>query len=63
MLGRGPAGVVAPALRFGDSNGFRTTPAAAAGCCLPLLVQGAERHFHLWGWSPAACAAPPKIPL
>src|SRR5262245_1873501 len=40
MLAEGPAGVVADLACFGNSTGFRTTPAAAAGCCLPLVVQG-----------------------
>src|SRR5262245_21539534 len=29
---------------------LRTTPTTAAGCCLPLLVQGGERrYFHFGG--------------
>src|SRR5262245_1289867 len=46
----GPAGVVADSaqtLRFGDSNDFRTTLAAAGGCCEPLLIQG-EPSSSLW---------------
>ena len=55
---------LAAALRFGDldSTGLRTTPAAAAGFCLPLLVQGGERRFY-FGVRPAACAALLKIVL
>ena len=42
MLGRGPAGVVAnfsPSGSIRRLYGFRTTPAAAAGCCLPPLSE------------------------
>ena len=55
MLGRRPAGVVAPALRLGDSNGFRTTPPAAACCLAPLsggssaiLILGSATPRHDW---------------
>jgi len=56
MLGRGPSwggcGFSA-SIRGSDSIGFRTTPAAAADCCLSLLVQGGELS---WVVSGTACA-------
>ena len=49
MLGRGPSRGgcrLSPSASI-RSYWFRTTPAAAAGCCLPHLVQGGERrNFH-----------------
>src|SRR5262245_24969443 len=52
MLGRRPGGGgcgLSPALQFGDSNGFRTTTATAAGCCLPSLSKEGNAIFILGG--------------
>src|SRR5262245_17127322 len=51
MLGRRPSwggcGLSHSSAISGALNDFRTTPTAAAGCCLPLLIQGGEPcHFH-----------------
>src|SRR5262249_17209330 len=54
----GPTGVVADlvrALRFRDSTALRTTPGAAAGCCLPSLSKGGS-HFRPCGVPPCPCA-------
>ena len=45
----GPAGVVAGLsikAALWSPQRLRTTPTAAACCCLPLLIQGGERCFH-----------------
>jgi len=56
MLGRGPAGVVAPALRFG------LWP-AAAGCCLPSLSKEGSGALLIFGIPPRGMRGSLENPL
>src|SRR5262245_46050703 len=65
MLGQAQRGWLRTQPQRCDSGtAFEPPPAAADGCCLPLLVQGGERrHSYPWGCRPAAGAALLRIDL